>query len=103
MDQNNRTILICRGTGCESTKSPEIQAALEDELQGLDIEVKLTGCHGMCQQGPIVVIEPEDVFYANVKVKDVPKIVENHIKNGVILDRLCYKYATAREKRQTYP
>ena len=49
METNKRTILICRGTGCESSKSPQIQAALEEELQGSDVEVKFTGCHGMFQ------------------------------------------------------
>ena len=76
MEETKRTILLCRGTGCESSKSPEIQAALEEGLQGHNVEVKFTGCHGMCQQGPILVVEPEDVFYANVKVKDVPKRVK---------------------------
>ena len=102
MEENKRTILICRGTGCESSKSAEIQAALEEELQGLDTEVKFTGCHGMCQQGPILVIEPEDVFYANVKVKDVPKIVEKHIRNGEIVEKLVYKDPTTKEKIHTY-
>ena len=67
MEANKRTLLICRGTGCESSKSAEIHTALEAELQDVDIEVKFTGCHGMCQQGPIVIIEPEGTFYANVK------------------------------------
>jgi NADH-quinone oxidoreductase subunit F/NADP-reducing hydrogenase subunit HndC len=102
MEENKRTILICRGTGCESSKSPQIQAALEEELQGTDVEIKFTGCHGMCQQGPIVVIEPEDVFYANVKVKDVSKIVEKHIKNGEPVSRYFYQDPATKEKIPTY-
>lgn len=102
MEENKRTILICRGTGCESSKSPQIQAALEEELQDFDVEVKFTGCHGMCQQGPIVVVEPEDIFYAHVKLKDVPEIVESHIKNGEVVERLVYQEPATKEKIPTY-
>lgn len=102
MEDKKRTILICRGTGCESAKSPQIQAALEEKVQGLNVEVKFTGCHGMCQQGPIVVVEPEDIFYAHVKLRDVPKIVESHIKNDEVVERLVYEDPTTKEKIPTY-
>ncbi len=62
MTTDKRTVLICRGTGCESTQSPAIQAALDAELRDSDVEVRFTGCHGMCQQGPIVIVEPEGTF-----------------------------------------
>jgi (2Fe-2S) ferredoxin len=88
MTVDHRTVLICRGTGCESTKSPAIQAALDAELQDSDIEVKFTGCHGMCQQGPIVIVEPEGTFYAHVKTKDAPKIVESLIDTNQPVERL---------------
>ncbi len=102
MENNKHTILLCRGTGCESSKSPELQAAFEEALQGSDVEIKFTGCHGMCQQGPIVVIEPEDIFYAQVKLKDVPKIVEKHLKEGETVDRLFYKDPATKEAIPTY-
>jgi len=102
MEKNNRSILICRGTGCESSKSPEIQTALEESLEGTDVEVKFTGCHGMCQQGPIVIIEPEDVFYAKVKTRDVGKIVDQHIKKGEPVEKLFYQDPTSKEKVPTY-
>jgi NADH-quinone oxidoreductase subunit F/NADP-reducing hydrogenase subunit HndC len=102
MDNNHKTILLCRGTGCESTKSPQIQAAFEEALQDTDVEIKFTGCHGMCQQGPIVVIEPEDIFYAQVKVKDVPKIVEKHLGEEQPVKRLFYQDPATKEKIPTY-
>ncbi len=102
MEKNKQSIRICRGTGCESSKSPQIQAALMEELKDSDVEVKLTGCHGMCQQGPIIVVEPDDIFYTNATEKDVPKIVESHIKNGVIVDKLVYKDPSTQEKINTY-
>jgi len=102
MDKDNRQILICRGTGCESAKSPEIQKTLEEQLEGTDVEVKFTGCHGMCQQGPIVIVEPEDTFYAKVKPKDVAKIVDQHINQDKIVDRLVYQDPTSKERISTY-
>ena len=102
MTVDHRTVLICRGTGCESTKSPAIQAALDAELQDSDIEVKFTGCHGMCQQGPIVIVEPEGTFYAHVKTKDAPKIVESLIDTNQPVERLYYKDPATKEKLPTY-
>ena len=102
MTKNNQTILLCRGTGCESSKSAELQTAFEDALQGMDVEVKFTGCHGMCQQGPIVVIEPEDIFYSKVKLKDVPAIVEKHIHNQEHVERLFYQDPSTKERIPTY-
>ncbi|MBW1845148.1 MAG: NADH-quinone oxidoreductase subunit NuoF, partial [Deltaproteobacteria bacterium] len=102
MTVDHRTVLICRGTGCESTKSPAIQAALDAELQDSDIEVKFTGCHGMCQQWPIVIVEPEGTFYAHVKTKDAPKIVESLTDTGQPVERLYYKDPATKAKLPTY-
>ncbi len=89
-----KTLFVCQGTGCVSSKSPEIQAALENligEANLKDIKVKLTGCHGFCQQGPIIIVEPEGIFYGLVGVDDVPEIVESHLINGKQVERLFYK------------
>jgi NADH:ubiquinone oxidoreductase subunit F (NADH-binding)/(2Fe-2S) ferredoxin/Pyruvate/2-oxoacid:ferredoxin oxidoreductase delta subunit len=93
-NNGNRTILVCQGTGCVSAKSPVIQDALEEEIKkaGLDnIDIKLTGCHGFCQQGPIVIVEPDGIFYSTVEVKDAPEIVESHLQNNKPVERLFYK------------
>ncbi len=88
-------ILVCQGTGCVSSGSIKITDELRKEIkaQGLDdrIEIKLTGCHGFCERGPIVIVEPESIFYCEVKLKDVPEIVESHLKGGVPVERLFYK------------
>ena len=102
MTTDKRTVLICRGTGCESTQSPAIQAALDTELRDSDVEVKFTGCHGMCQQGPIVIVEPEGTFYANVKTKDAPAIVDSLLNTNQPVERLYYKDPTTNEKLPTY-
>lgn len=90
-----RTLLVCQGTGCVSSKSPQITEALrrEIEAQGLSasVEVKLTGCHGFCERGPIVIVEPEGIFYCSVKVKDAAEIVQSHLRDHKPVERLFYK------------
>lgn len=85
-------VLVCGGTGCTSSNSGEIIAELEKELKekGLENEVKVvrTGCFGLCALGPIMVVYPEGCFYSEVKVEDVPEIVEEHLLKGRIVKRL---------------
>jgi NADH-quinone oxidoreductase subunit F len=91
---NQRTILVCHGTGCVSGEAFEIREALETAVAKLGLNgvvVDFTGCHGFCQQGPIVVIEPEGIFYAHVTVDDAPEIVQSHLRDGKPVERLFYK------------
>jgi NADH-quinone oxidoreductase subunit F len=91
---NQRTILVCHGTGCVSGKAFEIREALEKAVAELGLKgvgVDFTGCHGFCQQGPIAVVEPEDIFYTHVSVDDVPEIVQSHLRDGQPVERLFYK------------
>jgi len=91
---NQRTILVCHGTGCVSGKAFEIREALEKAVAELELEgvkVDFTGCHGFCQQGPIAVVEPEGIFYTHVTVDDVPEIVRSHLRDGQPVARLFYK------------
>ncbi len=87
-------ILVCGGTGCTSSHSKEIIAKLEEGIKanGLDnIRVIRTGCFGLCAKGPIVVVRPEDTFYAMTKPEDVEEIVEKHLKCGELVERLLCK------------
>ena len=87
-------ILVCGGTGCTSSKSKEIIAKLEEGIKanGLDhVRVIRTGCFGLCAKGPIVVVRPEDTFYAMTKPEDVEEIVEKHLKAGEVVERLLCK------------
>lgn len=87
-------VLVCGGTGCTSANSPAIIEALEAQIaeKGLADEVKVvqTGCHGLCALGPIMIVYPEGCFYSEVKVEDVPEIVEEHLLKGRIVKRLLY-------------
>ena len=94
MSNSKRTVIICHGTGCVSLSSPDIKGAIDEEIEKLgldDVEVKITGCHGFCQRGPIVVVEPEGIFYSEVKSEDAPEIVNSHLKNGEPVERLFYR------------
>jgi NADH:ubiquinone oxidoreductase subunit F (NADH-binding)/(2Fe-2S) ferredoxin len=99
----DRQALICRGTGCESQKAKAIFTALETEVKknGLakKIEVKFTGCHGFCQQGPTVMIEPQGTFYCQVTPEDVPEIVATDLKNGDIVERLLFVDKKSKPKK----
>ena len=69
-DTREKHILVCHGTGCTSSKSPEIAETLKRLLEEKNIEnvrVIKTGCFGLCAKGPIVIIRPEDTFYAMVR------------------------------------
>lgn len=84
-------ILVCRGTGCTSSKSPKIienfRRILEEK--GIDnVRVIQTGCFGLCAKGPIVIIRPEDTFYAMVTPEDCEEIVNTHIIEGKKVERL---------------
>lgn len=87
-------ILVCGGTGCQSSDSPKIIENLESALtaRGLDEDVKVirTGCFGFCEKGPIVKILPDNTFYTQVKPEDAEDIVETHIVRGEKVDRLLY-------------
>lgn len=88
-----RTLFVCRGTGCVAGGADEIYDALQREVESSrlkDVKVDFTGCHGFCQRGPIVNIEPEGFFYTELKVEDVSEIVHSHLVNGHPVQRLFY-------------
>ena len=105
-DSDRRQILICAGTGCTSSGSRGLVDALKTALKehGLEdkVSVKITGCHGFCEQGPLMIIEPQKVFYTRVETADVPEIVESHLVNGQVVERLLYVDPTTGERARTY-
>ena len=93
-DTREKHILVCHGTGCTSSKSPEILKRFREILKEKNIDnvrVIQTGCFGLCAKGPIVIIRPEDTFYAMVKPEDCEEIIEKHIQNGEVVERLLCK------------
>ena len=93
-DTREKHILVCNGTGCTSSKSPEILENFKRiiEEKGIqNVRVIKTGCFGLCAKGPIVIIRPEDTFYAMVKPEDCEEIIQSHIIEGKIVERLLCK------------
>ena len=95
-------VLICAGTGCTSSGSDKVAEAFNRLLkeEGLDREVKVvrTGCFGLCEMGPVVIVYPEGAFYSKVEEKDVEEIVKEHLVKGRIVKRLLYEEALDKDK-----
>lgn len=94
LDTREKHILVCQGTGCTSSNSPEILETFNKIIKEKNIEnvrVIKTGCFGLCAKGPIVIIRPEDTFYAMVKPSDCEEIIQKHIVEGEIVTRLLCK------------
>ena len=89
-----RQILVCGSTGCLSNDSGDVYKRFKEliETNGLHDKAAVvqTGCHGLCEQGPVVIIYPEGVFYAKLKTADVDRIFEQHIKNGQVVKELLF-------------
>ena len=94
-------VLVCGGTGCTSSGSQQIIETLKAELEknGLSNEVSVvqTGCHGLCAEGPVMIVYPEAVFYSRVRPEDVEEIVSEHLLKGRIVERLVYHEAQTPE------
>ena len=91
---NEKHILVCGGTGCTSSHSGKIIEKLNEQIKEKNIEnvrVVRTGCFGLCARGPIMVIRPEDTFYAMATEDDVEEIIDKHIIKGEIVERLLCK------------
>ena len=99
-------ILVCNGTTCVLKGCQAVQAALMNEIRRreLDGEIKVveTGCLGISEKGPVMVVYPEGVTYCEIKVADVREIVEEHLLKGRVVKRLVYKGATPAEVKAAH-
>ncbi len=103
LENGEKHILVCGGTGCTSSKSPVLIENLKriiDEKGIKNVKVIKTGCFGLCAKGPIVVIHPDDTFYAMTNPDDAKEIIEKHIINGEIVERLLCKDADEKVVKQ---
>ena len=98
-----REILVCGGTGCTSSDSIQIIENLRNEIKKADlegsVEVLLTGCFGFCAKGPIVKVYPDDIFYTQVKPEDASEIVQSHLVNHKVVERLLFKEPSLDHKK----
>ena len=105
MDLYRAHVLVCGGTGCTSSGSAQLIERFEQQLaeKGLDKEVKVirTGCFGLCEAGPVVIVYPEGTFYSRVKVDDVDEIVSEHLLKGRKVQHLVYVDHATKESSVT--
>ncbi|MCK5429079.1 MAG: NAD(P)H-dependent oxidoreductase subunit E, partial [Anaerolineales bacterium] len=97
-------ITVCGGTGCRVYGSEKIWNAFRDEIEQQEVnatvefDVKVTGCHGFCEKGPLVVIHPQGILYTHVDAKDVPEIISQTVVEGKTIERLLYEEPQTGEK-----
>ncbi|MDT8301549.1 MAG: NADH-ubiquinone oxidoreductase-F iron-sulfur binding region domain-containing protein [Sedimentisphaerales bacterium] len=100
-----RTVRVCIGTGCAAKGSRKLYElfleAAKEHGENIRIEAKCVGCHGFCERGPIVVIEPGEIFYQQVEEPDVAEIFRETVLGGKILDRFLYEDAGTEKKAKT--
>jgi len=101
-----KQILVCTGTGCVSSGALKLIDMLREQLASHNLEeevcIRSTGCHGFCEQGPILIIEPDKTFYTKVKSSDLAEIIESDIIGGKKIERLLYHDPVSGEKAATY-
>ena len=108
-DRLPKRVIVCCGTGCLANGAAGIVEALkrvvkERKLDNFSVEaVRETGCHGFCEQGPLVVIEPQGTFYTHVKPKDVEGIVDRSIASDDVIESLLYTDPVTSNKIERYP
>ena len=105
-EAQSKKLIVCGGTGCVAGGSLKIHGRLKEllEQQGIGVEVELqkephdgsvglkkSGCHGFCEMGPLLRIEPQGWLYTKVKLEDCEEIIEKTVKAGECIDRLVYK------------
>ncbi len=95
-------ITVCGGTGCHAYGCLKVAQAFEDEIKNQrlqdSVDVRTTGCHGFCERGPIVVIQPEGIFYQRIKLKDIKEVIAETIVGKKVIDRLLYVDPRTQEK-----
>jgi NADH-quinone oxidoreductase subunit F len=95
-------ITVCGGTGCHAYGCIKVAQAFEREIKKRNlqdsVDVRTTGCHGFCERGPIVVIQPDGIFYQRIQLKDVKEVISETIKKKKIIERLLYVDPETKEK-----
>ncbi|MBN1837321.1 MAG: 4Fe-4S binding protein [Spirochaetales bacterium] len=106
---NTRSVRVCIGTGCAAKGSRRLyelfceaaQEAAKHNGRSVKVEAKSVGCHGLCERGPIVVIEPEGILYQQVEEPDVAEIFRETVLGGRVVERLLYEDPATKKKATT--
>ena len=101
-DPNKPCITICNGTGCQSYGGKALTASFKNEIKKQNLEskvdIRVTGCHGFCERGPLVIIKPAEILYQRVRIKDVPEIVLETAVNNKVIERMLYTDKASNQK-----
>ena len=101
-DPNQPFITVCGGTGCHASGCHAVVDAfkkvLQEKAEGNGVGLRVTGCHGFCERGPLVVIHPQKVLYQKVKPEDAPAIFQETVLKGKNIEDLLYEHPTTGEK-----
>jgi NADH:ubiquinone oxidoreductase subunit F (NADH-binding)/(2Fe-2S) ferredoxin/Pyruvate/2-oxoacid:ferredoxin oxidoreductase delta subunit len=104
-ERDGKTVIVCGGPGCHASGCGAVADAVREQLQkeGLTetVRVRVTGCHGFCEQGPIILIEPGSIFYCHVEPADVAEIVSSTICEGELVERLLYMDSASGSRART--
>ena len=101
-------VLVCCGTGCLASGAKQVAEAFADEIAKRSVDasvqlfVKSTGCHGFCERGPLVVLNPQGILYTKVKPGRVEEIVEKTLVAGEVIPGLLYKDPVSGERVEKY-
>jgi len=100
-----KTLILCGDTACKAAQAQEVIDAVNKELLAQEVDstvhLRVTGCHGFCEQGPVAVIEPGNVFYCHITPEDAHDIVTKTMQNGEVIERLLYADPISGEKIRT--
>jgi NADH-quinone oxidoreductase subunit F len=103
-DKTSRSVRVCIGTGCAAKGSRRIYAlfleAAKQSGQDVRVEAKCVGCHGFCERGPIVVVQPGEIFYQRVEEPDVAEIFRESVLGGRVVERLLYEDTNTGKKAE---
>ncbi|MDD5338102.1 MAG: NADH-ubiquinone oxidoreductase-F iron-sulfur binding region domain-containing protein [Dehalococcoidales bacterium] len=101
-DPNKPCITICNGTGCQSYGGKALTESFRNEIKKQNLEskvdIRVTGCHGFCERGPLVIIKPTEILYQRVRIKDVPEIVSETAVNNKVIERMLYTDKASNQK-----
>jgi len=101
-DSSKTCITVCKGTGCSASGGAAVADAFMGKIKKEKLEEKIsirtTGCHGFCEQGPLVVVHPKKIFYCKVSVDDVGEIISQTALKGEVIDRLLYTDPKTKKK-----
>ena len=101
-DPKKPIITICGGTGCKASGCDDIIGIFKNEIEkqnlGNKVDIRITGCHGFCEKGPLVVIHPKKICYPRVKGEDVSRIISETVMNDTVIDELLYVDPISGEK-----